>query len=173
MPSAPSTVRDIAGRIKSETRKVVVEYGPGDGVITKGFLQEGILTPDSVVILIEQNKGLAKLLKQTIHDPRVSIFHDTAENVGQIMKECGEEYADIILSGLPHSQMKKKTADAITAASADLLRKTKGTYYVYNKSDAIIGFMHAYFPNIDTFPLENDKKPRLTLFKADFTHIQS
>lgn len=169
MPSAPSTVRDIAERIKGDTRKVVVEYGPGDGVITKGFLQKGVLTDDSVVILIEANKGLAKLLKKKIRDPRVAIFHDTAANVLNILARCDEEYSDITLSGLPHSQMSEEEAEAITEATALSLRKPDGEYYVYNKSHAIATFLPDHFSHIETFPLHNDGKPRLTLFKADFS----
>lgn len=167
-PSAPSTVRDIAERIKSDTRKVVVEYGPGEGSITRGFLAEGILTSDSAVILIEANKGLAKLLKKTIRDPRVSIFHDTAQNVREILRQCGEEYSDITISGVPHSQIPEEEADAITRETAHSMRKPGGEYYVYNRSNVVAGFIRTHFGEVETFPLENDKKPRLTLFKGDF-----
>jgi len=168
-PSAPSTVRDIAERIKSDTRKVVVEYGPGEGSITRGFLAEGVLTADSAIILIEANKGLAKLLKKTIRDPRVTIFNDTAENVRQILRQCGETHSDITISGVPHSQIPEEEADAITRETAGSMRRPGGEYYVYNRSSVVGGFMQAYFDRLETFPLENDKKPRLTLFKGGFS----
>jgi phospholipid N-methyltransferase len=66
------------------------------------------------LIAIEKNPEFCHLLKKNIHDPRLIVFQDCAENVLDILKACngaGDLKADCIISGIPFSLLSqtKKT----------------------------------------------------------------
>ena len=67
-----------------EQAKVVVEFGPGTGIITKKILQR--LAPDSHLMVFELNNGFYKELQKELLDPRVILINDTAQKLPLLFK---------------------------------------------------------------------------------------
>lgn len=164
--SSPSTVAEIVKRTTSTMRQVVVECGAGTGVIAEGLTAEGVLTPDSILILIEKNKTFANELRKTMMDLRVRIFEDSAVNIGHILGECGEEAADVVISSLPYSVMWRWNRQKIVREIMKNLRIPNGRHIVFNINSAIEKTLRKYHPYVAPPVPLNDEKNTLTLYEA-------
>ncbi len=108
--------------------EVIVEFGPGGGVITRGILSR--MRQDATLIAIEQNARFAKALEETIEDPRLRVFNDSAENVLDILARCNKSSARHVISGIPFSMFPNELKDRILAATKQAL-SAQGTFLVY------------------------------------------
>jgi phospholipid N-methyltransferase len=120
MPTSGFAVERVCSKIDFSQRNVIVEFGPGTGVFTRYLLDH--LTPDSVLILIERNEEFVHILQDTFHDPRLAIYHDSAENIEQLLARSQELQADYIISGIPFSFLPHELRDAIVSKSQQCLR---------------------------------------------------
>ncbi|MCK5557186.1 MAG: hypothetical protein KAJ01_02330, partial [Candidatus Hydrogenedentes bacterium] len=105
VPTSHVAVKRLCSRIDFDKARVIVEYGPGTGVFSKFILRR--MSPESKLILVEINSEFCEILRR-INDTRIHVFQDSAEDVGRILKECGENAADHIISGVPFSILSKK-----------------------------------------------------------------
>src|SRR5258708_6626807 len=80
--------------------RVIVEYGPGVGSITTEILRR--MRPDATLIAIETNPEFVRFLRST-EDERLHVVEDSAESVGQILRQHGHSKASYIISGIPFS----------------------------------------------------------------------
>jgi phospholipid N-methyltransferase len=120
--TSPAAAKQIVASVDGSVRRVIMEYGPGTGSVTKELLKPGKLTDDSKLILVELLEEYVKELRQTITDPRVTIVHDSAENAAEILHECGEEAADYILLSIPLSTMVEETRERILRIAYEILK---------------------------------------------------
>jgi phospholipid N-methyltransferase len=111
-------------------RLVIVEYGPGTGVLAEALLTSGRLSSDSLLILIETNEEFVSHLRSTLKDPRVSVFHTSAEHVCDVLAQCGERGADYIFSSIPLTLMPDSTVTDILRATNRALT-TDGRFIVF------------------------------------------
>ena len=144
IPSSKFAVKTVCNKIDFNGKKVIVEYGPGTGVFTKILLQR--MTEHSKLILIERNKDMISILRK-IKDPRVFIFNDTAENVEDILHNCGEEKADYIISGIPFSMIKKDEKNEILGNTKKVL-SNDGKFLVYQFTLSVLMSLRKYFNKI-------------------------
>jgi phospholipid N-methyltransferase len=121
IPTSQSTAAKVCKQIPRDA-KVIVEYGPGTGVIAKYMLKHKLLAPDATLILIEKVAGLAKQLRRKMHDKRVKVLHGEAENVQHILKTLGHEQADCIVSSIPLSSMPVSIREHILQETARVLK---------------------------------------------------
>lgn len=142
--SSRFAVDRICKKLDFSGRKVIVEYGPGTGVFTRMLLER--MGPASKLILIETNKEMISILRQ-IRDPRVFIFNDTAENVEEILHQCGEETADYVISGIPFSFIKKEDKHKILGNTRKVLA-SNGSFVVYQYTLTVLGYLRKYFRQI-------------------------
>lgn len=149
IPTSRYVADRIIGKINGDARKVVMEYGPGDGAVTKRLLEPGVLTEDSRVILIERSEILARELEETIDDKRVTVRHDSAENAARILHECGEERADHILLSIPLSTMEAPVRERILQESRELLHE-EGSLIAFLFHPKVRGFIRSVFPDMHT-----------------------
>lgn len=98
-PTSRAGVKNICNRINFRKRNVIVEYGPATGVFTDYMLPR--ISHDSKIVLIERNSNFVSILKKKYSDPRIFVYHESAENIRDILRDCGETTADYILSGIP------------------------------------------------------------------------
>jgi len=126
-PTSKHAVKEICRILDFEERKVVVEYGPGTGVFSTYLLER--LSPDSKLILIEQNEEFVEILRK-IRDPRLYIYHGSAEHVREILADCNESQADVVISGIPFSMIPKDITMQILRSTRDMLAPD-GTFIVY------------------------------------------
>ena len=95
----------------------VIEYGPGDGVMTKALLK--LLAPEGKLVVIESNPRFVKILR-TIRDPRVHVIESNVQDV--LDSEIGHlKEIDLVLSSIPFSFLTPAQRDEVIAKTHALL----------------------------------------------------
>jgi phospholipid N-methyltransferase len=126
--------------------KVVVELGPGDGVITHHLLER--LPGDSRVFIIEVNDAFVAQLQVIFqHDRRVILIHDSAENMSAHLERHGVQQVDYFVSGIPFVMLPIQLAQQITSSCRSWLR-TGGCFIQFHYSPLMVAFYRRVFGNI-------------------------
>jgi phosphatidylethanolamine/phosphatidyl-N-methylethanolamine N-methyltransferase len=94
-PSSPTLARAIAAEVDLSREGLVIELGPGTGVVTEALLQYGV--PADRLVAIELEPNFAQLMHQRF--PSVKIHHGDAVNFENCIR-FGSRVAAIV-SGLP------------------------------------------------------------------------
>ena len=165
-PTSHFGVKQLCSKIDFSKRNVIVEFGPGTGVFTRYLLKH--LSSDSVLILIERNPDFSHILQNTLHDRRLRIFHDSAENIGRRLTDCQQLTADYIISGIPFSFLPPAQREIIVRASHQYL-SSGGAFLAYQTFFQVNHFLknhlNNYFKQVNTeFCLLN--APPLRIFEA-------
>ncbi|MDD5055510.1 MAG: hypothetical protein PHZ00_04555 [Candidatus Peribacteraceae bacterium] len=154
----------LAERITKKGRLVIIEYGPGTGVLAKAILSGGNFSADSLLILIETNKEFVRHLRRTLNDPRVYVFHASAERVGDILTLCGERRADYIFSSIPLSVIPAPTVARILRVTERALA-VDGRFIVFLVRLKARKMLRKKFPTVHT-KIEPASLPPLFVFEA-------
>lgn len=112
VPSTRFLERRVARCIQGRSG-VLVELGPGTGGITRAMLEA--MPPDARLIAVELNPTLAARVAR-IADPRLTVRCGSAEDLPEILRDCGRELADAIVSGLPFSTIGRRRGKRILDA---------------------------------------------------------
>ncbi|MCP3964862.1 MAG: ribosomal RNA adenine dimethylase domain-containing protein [Lentisphaerae bacterium] len=96
-PSSSELCREMLTGTNIESAQNVIELGPGTGVITMEILTS--IGHQAKFFAVELDSHIYEEFRR--HWPHVKIYHDSAENLGDIMKKDGMTRADVIVSGLP------------------------------------------------------------------------
>lgn len=127
-PTSQFGIRRLCEKIDFPNTRVIVEYGPATGVITKELLEH--LPADANLIAIDTNANFLKILAEKIQDPRLKIVHDSAENVAKVLGTFGLTEANYVISGIPFTMLPDDVADRIVKATHSLL-VSGGKFLVY------------------------------------------
>lgn len=100
--SSKYAVKKIIKQVKPDY-KYIIEYGAGNGVITKELLK--ILPPDGKILAIELNKDLFYELSK-IKDSRLKILNDDVIKVSKNLVSLDWPRIDAVISGIPLSFLK-------------------------------------------------------------------
>ncbi len=134
IPSSKALVKRLAAQVDWESTRVLVEYGPGVGTITCAMLQH--LRRDGMLVAIDCNRDFADYMRRSINDPRLRVAHASAADVEKVLKDCGVDGADCILSGIPYSTLPPELRARILESSRRVLRPG-GTFLVYQFTRAV------------------------------------
>src|SRR5690349_19507534 len=85
LPSSRFLVEDIITRIDWDRARVLVEFGPGVGTITREVLKR--MRHDAVLVVIELNEEFVQYLNCSFSDPRLRVVHGSAEHVRRVLTE--------------------------------------------------------------------------------------
>lgn len=160
-PSSKAMVKRVCERIDFSKDNIIVEYGPGNGVFTRYILDHS--TIGSKIISIELNANFVTDLGK-IKDQRLHVFHDSAENVGEILKGLDIDSVDYFLSGIPFSFIKKKQKDVILGATSSML-KPGGKFLAYQTSNHLKEPLRKHFPLV-SMKYEIRNLPPMCLYEA-------
>ena len=108
-PSSRSLCRTIVSEIGVERAGLVVELGPGTGVITREIVQR--LPESGRLLAIELDAALCAHLLEMF--PDVDICHDSASRLGEILAEKRVGAVDAVVSGLPWALFPEELQRAI------------------------------------------------------------
>lgn len=145
-PSSRFLCKSIASKIDPEQARVVIELGPGDGVITRHILKR--LKPNARLLIFEINPVFVEKIRNDIQDHRLTVIHDSAEHIGQYLKSHGIESADYVVSGIPFIMLPDGLVEDITAACKTWLRPGGG-FIQFHYSPTMINFYRRLFGNVD------------------------
>lgn len=141
--SSPYTVRAILKQVKPGY-KLVVEYGAGDGVITKELLSR--LPYDAKVVAVELNKDFLPLL-QSIKDDRLAVKNEDVVRLSEDFSGSGVKQADAVISGIPFSFFKPETRELIVRNTHRNLRDG-GAFIVYQYSPLMLPVLKKHFRRV-------------------------
>jgi phospholipid N-methyltransferase len=108
-PTSRRVIRQLCERIDFEESSLLIEYGPGTGVISRELLAQ--MRPDAELVLIERNSNFASILRREFSDPRVTVYNEDAKNVKMVLERHGSGPADYVISGIPFSWLRISARD--------------------------------------------------------------
>ena len=120
---APTTAlvgRNMARLGRVSEAKRVVEFGPGTGAITTQLL--AALPADGRLWAFEIYEPFLDKLRDTIHDPRLTLLGQSAETVRDLRDFESPEGFDAIICSIPFSLLPPAVTSGILSAAADSLR---------------------------------------------------
>ncbi len=120
--STPAHVTKLLiNKIDYDKAKVILEYGPGNGAITKHLLER--MSLDSFLFVFETNvQFINELLK--IEDKRLIIINTDAEKAQMILKNRYKiEKVDYIISTIPFTLINRRKRRRIVFRSFSLLKE--------------------------------------------------
>ena len=145
IPSSRFLVHDLMRQVDWSRAKVLVEFGPGVGNITTEVLRR--MSPDARLVVFETNDDFVSFLRDAIPDPRLTVVHGSAADIGRVLGELGLESADYVISGIPFSTMPPEVGEAIVRATREALRPG-GRFLVYQFSREVLRFLRREFQEI-------------------------
>ena len=159
IPSSPFLIKHLLSQIDFDSARIIVEYGPGVGTISKELVLR--LHPETRLILIEMNEDFVEFLRAEISDPRVTVVHGSAAHVRRILKALGIAGADYIISGIPYSTMPAQLRRTILHDSKQALNRD-GRFLVYQFTRTVLPYLQPVFRSIrQDFELLNILPARL------------
>ncbi len=117
-PSSKFLVKKMIEPVDFNKARIIVEFGPGTGVITLEILKN--MSENTKLIVFEINDEFVEQLKE-IPDTRMEIINDNAENIETHLKERGIEKVDYVISSIPLAMIPKKTEYAILNSVKNIL----------------------------------------------------
>jgi phospholipid N-methyltransferase len=135
VPSSRFLIKQLLEPINFARARVIVEYGPGSGVITAELLRR--MRSDAVLIAIEMNPDFVSYLSSAFTDKRLRVIEGSAVSVDEILRRCGHMRADYIISGIPFSTIPAPLRERILHKTRDMLEPS-GAFLVYQFSTRVL-----------------------------------
>ncbi len=140
-PSSRFLAKKMLKNIDFSTSKVLVELGPGNGVITHQVLKN--IAPDAHLICFEVNDEFYTHLKKINH-PQLTVLKTSAEYIDVELQKLGYHKACHIISSLPLTIIPKEISHAILENSLNSLVKD-GTFIQYQYSLTYYKYLKTVF----------------------------
>jgi phospholipid N-methyltransferase len=83
--------------------RVIIELGPGTGVLTQEMLRR--MPRGGRLIAVEISQSFVDVLRKRFDDPRLTIYQGSSANLEEALAKVGEPHADLVVSGVPFSTM--------------------------------------------------------------------
>jgi phospholipid N-methyltransferase len=145
VPSSRFLVRRLLAPIDWSQARVIVEYGPGVGVVTRQILRK--MRPDAALIVIETNPEFVAFLTSAIADARLKVVEAPADRVVEILQEFGHTRADYIISGIPFSTMAPEVRER-TLRYTYLALAPGGVFLVFQFSARVLRDLRRIFRDV-------------------------
>ncbi|MDG1039842.1 MAG: rRNA adenine N-6-methyltransferase family protein [Polaribacter sp.] len=129
-PSSRFLAQKMLKKINFQTCKVLVELGPGNGIITKQILKK--IQPNSHLVCFEVNDAFYKDL-QKINHPQLTVLKVSAEDIQTEMQKLGFTNACHIVSSLPLTIIPNSISNTILENALKTLQNN-GTFIQYQYS---------------------------------------
>jgi phospholipid N-methyltransferase len=142
VPSSRFLIRQLLEPVDWSQARVMVEYGPGVGVITTEVLRR--MRPDAILIAIETNPDFVSYLRDSIKDERLHVVEASAESVDEILRRYGQSNASYIISGIPFSTIPAPVREKILLKTCEVL-KPGGSFLVYQFSSRVLQDLQRIF----------------------------
>jgi len=142
VPSSRFLIRELLKPVDWEQARVLVEYGPGVGVITAEVLRR--MRPDAMLIAIETNPDFVSYLRESIQDARLHVVQASAESVDEILRRYGQSNANYVISGIPFSMIPAPVRERILLKTCEAL-EPGGSFLVYQFSTRVLEDLQRIF----------------------------
>ncbi len=145
-PSSKYLANNILRHIDFEENQVVLEFGPGNGVITKQILQQ--LPSSSRLISLEINAPFLSHCEDKFdHYNNFEIYNHCAIDFDSLLKSLSINKIDHLISSLPLSILSKKDLDVLFEKIPNYL-VANGSFVQYQYSLNKYRFLKNIFDNV-------------------------
>lgn len=138
--SSRYAIQHVVGKIQPEHR-FVIEYGAGNGVITKAILEH--LPKEGNVVAIELNYELVEEVKK-IQDERLTVVRGDVVVLAKHLERLGLPEIHAVVSGIPYSFLKPKIREQVVCNTHAQLVED-GIFVVYQNSLLMLPLLKKYF----------------------------
>ena len=145
VPSSRFLVRRLLAPIDWSQARVIVEYGPGVGVVTSQILRN--MRPDATLIAIETNPQSVAFLRSSIDDARLKVVEESAEKIVEILRDSGYAGANYIVSGIPFSTMAPDVRER-TLRYTNMALAPGGAFLVFQFSTRVLRDLRRIFRDV-------------------------
>ena len=145
VPSSRFLVRRLLAPIDWSQARVIVEYGPGVGVVTSQILRN--MRPDATLIAIETNPQFVAFLRSSIDDARLKVVEESAEKIIEILRDSGYAGANYIVSGIPFSTMAPDVRER-TLRYTNMALAPGGAFLVFQFSTRVLRDLRRIFRDV-------------------------
>jgi phospholipid N-methyltransferase len=142
VPSSRFLIRQLLKPVDWAQARVIVEYGPGVGVITSEVLRR--MRPDAMLIAIETNRDFVQYLRSSFPDERLHVVEASAESVDEILRRYGQRNASYVISGIPFSTIPAPIRESILMKTREVL-EPGGAFLVYQFSTRVLDDLRRIF----------------------------
>lgn len=143
--TSEGSAKDIAACAARVGPKIIFEYGPGTGPITKELLK--ILPEDGHLYAVEMYKPFVETLRTTIDDVKLSAIEGSVLDIRTLVP-CSPGTVDVIVSGIPFSHLSKEDQDHVIAEAKALLRPG-GLFLIYQVKNDVGHALEKQFSQIE------------------------
>jgi len=120
IPSSRFLTRRVLQCGEVREARVIVELGPGTGVLTGQMLAQ--MRADAKLVAIEISAEFVRLLRREYPDPRLVLFEGSSADLEKALCEADATQADLVVSGIPFSTLEYPTRYATLEAIRKCLR---------------------------------------------------
>lgn len=145
VPSARPLVRRLLDPVDWNDPRVVVEYGPGVGTITRALLAR--LYPDACLVALEVNGEFVAHLRRRIADPRLVVLQRSAAQAEAALTELRAGPADLVVCGIPLSTLPPADREELLLRTHALLRPG-GSLLVYQFTRTVLPDLQRVFADV-------------------------
>ena len=123
-PSSRFLAKAMVAPLPLSEAKVVVELGPGTGVMTRELLQ--FVPDDCHVLAFEVNPRFIAYLQKEVQDPRLEVVASGAEQAPAELRRRGYTRVDAVLSSLGFGMMPEAFSHQVIRALRPFLDRRSG-----------------------------------------------
>jgi phospholipid N-methyltransferase len=145
VPSSPFLVNDVLAQVDWKKARLLVEYGPGVGTITREILKR--MHPEAVLVAIELNTEFVSFLQDEVTDPRLRVVHGSASDVRTLLGKLNLGRVDYIVSGIPYSVLSDEQRCEILRESREALNPD-GALLVYQFTGTVLPYLKSNFGSV-------------------------
>lgn len=133
--SSKHLVKKMVEPIRFAEARCIIELGTGNGCITRALLRR--MKADTQLLSFEINDNFHRMTAAQLHDPRLRLINDSAENMLPYIYESGFLYADYIVSSVPLVSLPKQIEENILNSVLSTL-KPKGLFVQFSYSTILL-----------------------------------
>lgn len=146
IPSSRFLVAALLAPVDWSRARVVVEYGPGVGNISREILKR--MRPDATLVAIELNAEFVEFMRSEIEDPRLRIVHGSASNALSTLREMNLPAADYVVSCIPFSTIPDALRSVIVRQSCQILQQD-GAMVMFQFTRVIVPHLRRHFRHVE------------------------
>ena len=162
-PSSRFVVKQIIKKLPRHSCAYIIEYGAGDGIITKALLEH--LPRDGKLIAIEMNPHFIALLKK-IRDSRLEVIHGDVLHLCKNLSDLKLPRIDAVISGIPFSFFNSDERHLIAKQTYQKLSE-HGRFILYQFSPLMYPYLNKYFKKKISISLELRNIPPYLIIVAE------
>lgn len=147
IPSSRFLTRRVLSCGGVHRARVVVELGPGTGVLTRQIL--GRMSLAGKLVAVEINGEFVRLLRRTCPDPRLTVFEGSSTDLERALGWAGEMQADLVISGVPFSTIEHGDGRRTLEAAKRVL-SPRGRFVAYQFRSHVRRFADPVFGPAET-----------------------